>query len=407
MLSFPLVAAIAIAIIANAGAASLSTSTKWPSTVASAVPTQIHISYTQVPYELAVDFVSQDASGYVAFGTTAGGPFTTRASTSFNFSTIGFMHQAVMSFQDSAVGFYKVGSASNESALFAVTLTPTRAERFAVIGDFGLRHDECMADLVQGAAAGAFDSVIHVGDWSYNFEDAGSSTGNAFMTLMQGYAATKPVMPACGNHEACGDCLPIAELPLSAGNFTQYRARMHAVSLNSNTGNNIFYSFDRGLTHFIVFSAEAYLYARSEVFLANQLAFIKADLAAVDRRVTPWVVGAVHKDWTMAAEAFAAFSPVLEAGGVDVTFVGHVHYYNRYMPYNPMTNNIDTAAVSADGGTYTDAKWMVTIVTGAAGNHEDEKAYTKEPPSYTGVENYGAWPPSRAPPPPPYALFLC
>ena len=166
MLSLPLVAAIAIAIIANAGAASLSTSTKWPSTVASAVPTQIHISYTQVPYELAVDFVSQDASGYVAFGTTAGGPFTTRASTSFNFSTIGFMHQAVMSFQGSAVGFYKVGSAGNESALFPVTLMPTRAERFAVIGDFGLRHDECMADLVQGAAAGAFDSVIHVGDWS-------------------------------------------------------------------------------------------------------------------------------------------------------------------------------------------------------------------------------------------------
>jgi len=190
------------------------------------------------------------------------------------------------------------------------------------------------------------------------------------------------------------------------------------VSLNSNTGNNIFYSFNRGLTHFIVFSAEAYLYARSDVFLANQLAFIKADLAAVDRKVTPWVVGLCHKDWTMEAEAFAAFSPALEAGGVDVTFVGHVHYCegracararararraltpppspfrardadNRYMPYHPMTANIATAAVSADGATYTDAKWMVTIVTGAAGNHEDEKAYVKAPPSYTGVENYG------------------
>jgi len=207
-------------------------------------------------------------------------------------------------------------------------------------------------------------------------------------------------MPSCGNHEACGSCAGVPELTLSAGNFTQYRARMHAVSLNSNTGNNIFYSFNRGLTHFLVFSAEAYLYARSEVFLANQLAFIKADLAAVDRRVTPWVVGAVHKDWTMEAEAFAAFSPVLEAGGVDVTFVGHVHYYNRYMPYNPMLSNIDTAAVSADGGTYTDAKWMVTIVTGAAGNHEDEKAYVKAPPSYTGVENYGAAAPLCAPPAP-------
>jgi len=35
------------------------------------------------------------------------------------------------------------------------------------------------------------------------------------------------------------------------------------------------------------------------------------------------------------------------------------------MPYNPMTSNIDTAAVSADGATYTDPKWMVTIVTGS------------------------------------------
>jgi hypothetical protein len=39
-----------------------------------------------------------------------------------------------------------------------------------------------------------------------------------------------------------------------------------------------------------VFTAEAYLYARDEAFLANQLAFMKADLEAVDRTVTPWVV---------------------------------------------------------------------------------------------------------------------
>jgi hypothetical protein len=303
-----------------------------------------------------------------------------------------------MSFNASATGFYKVGAAGSESALFAVTPTPARAERFAVLGDFGLRHDECVADLIQGAAAGAFDSVIHAGDWGYDFESAGSQTGNSFMTLMQGYAATKAVMPCSGNHEACGACAGIAALPLSAGNFTQYRARMHAVARNSNTGSASYYSFNRGLTHFIVFSAEAYLYARSEVFLANQLAFIKADLAAVDRRATPWVVGVVHKDWTMEAEAFAAFSPLLEAGGVDVTFVGHVHYYNRYMPYNPMTANTDTAAVSADGATYTDAKWMVTIVTGAAGNHEDEKAYVKANPSYTGMENYGAVVPGGRPP---------
>ena len=52
-----------------------------------------------------------------------------------------------------------------------------------------------------------------------------------------------------------------------------------------------------------------------------------------------------------------------------------------------MTNNVDTAAVSADGATYTNPKWMVTIVAGAAGNHEDESHYVKESPSYTGAEN--------------------
>ena len=306
-----------------------------------------------MPGDLAVDFVSAGADGNVSFAASASGPFTTRASTSFAFPSVGFMHQAVMSFGAAPAGFYKVGSAGGESAVFAVTPSPARSEVFAVLGDFGLRHDECMADLVRGAAAGEFDSVLHVGDWAYNFEDAASATGNEFMSLMQGYAATKPVMPAAGNRasppragwkacaaltpshlpsprvdadEACGACPAISELPLSANNFTQYRARLHAVALNSNTGNNFYYSFNRGLTHFIVFSAEAYLYARSADFLANQLAFMKADLAAVDRKATPWVVGLVHKDWTMEAEAFAAFSPVLEAGGVDATFVGHVHY---------------------------------------------------------------------------------
>ena len=76
------------------------------------------------------------------------------------------------------------------------------------------------------------------------------------------------------------------------------------------------------MTHFVAFSAEAYLYARSDVFIANQLAFLRADLAAVDRKATPWVVALVHKDWTMAADAFADIAPILDAAKVDVLFCG-------------------------------------------------------------------------------------
>lgn len=210
------------------------------------------------------------------------------------------------------------------------------------------------------------------------------------MDLYQGFAATHPVAPAPGNHEACGACPAIPGLgEFNGKNFTEYKARFHSVALNSNTGSALYYSFNKGLTHFLVFTAEAYIYARDESFLANQLAFMKADLAAVDRKATPWVVGLVHKDWTMEAEAFAAFSPILQGGKVDVLFVGHVHYYNRYMPFDPMTNDVDTACVSADGSTYLNAKYMTTIVTGASGDREKDDKYTKESPSFTGSENYG------------------
>lgn len=104
--------------------------------------------------------------------------------------------------------------------------------------------------------------------------------------------------------------------------------RFHSVSLNSNTGNNRYYSFNRGITHFIVFSAEAYIYAKNDAFLANQLAFMSADLAAVDRKATPWVVALCHKDWTMETEAFNAFAPVLIQNKVDVLFVGHVYVFS-------------------------------------------------------------------------------
>jgi hypothetical protein len=93
---------------------------------------------------------------------------------------------------------------------------------------------------------------------------------------------------------------------------------------NSGSNSNIYYSFNQGLTHFIVFSAEAYIYAVDKTFLANQLAFMTKDLAAVNRKITPWVVALVHKDWTMEAAAFNDFSPILDKGGVDILFCGHV-----------------------------------------------------------------------------------
>lgn len=153
------------------------------------------------------------------------------------------------------------------------------------------------------------------------------------MNDIQSYAAIRPVMPVAGNHESCDSCPAADALPFSAGNFTEYRTRFHAVTLNaganSGSSNNLFYSFTQGLTHFVVFSAEAYAHSVSADFLANQLAFMKKDLAAVDRSKTPWVVGLVHRDWFMLPEAFLFFGPVLEDAGVDLMFCGHVRHRSR------------------------------------------------------------------------------
>ena len=190
-------------------------------------------------------------------------------------------------------------------------------------------------------------------------EEQQSSVGNQFQELVsKSYAMKYPVSVRCvrrrgprfalldaphpnpflpplflpaprspGNHEACGRCPQIPGRPDSRGNFSEFRARFASVDAGAGKasgGNSIFYSFDLGLTHYLSFSAEAYAYRSGAELLANQLAFMKADLAAVDRKVTPWVVALVHKDWNMEAEAFADFYPILDAGKVDALFCGHI-----------------------------------------------------------------------------------
>lgn len=271
-------------------------------------------------------------------------------------------------------------------------------------------------------------------------ETANSTVGNVFMDTIQAYAANHPTIPAEGNHEvctrnclrsppcrpsavqaqgacdtrffthatspakqhliqyvfmqSCETCPAVPVVPYSAGNFSEYTARMWSVAsvgagLVSGSGTPRYYSFDQGLAHFLVFSAEAYTYKSGKEFLANQLSFMTADLQKVDRQKTPWVVGLVHKCFWMEAEAYAAFNPVLMSGGVDLILCGHVHYYNRLYPYDLSTGKLDKASVSKDGSTYTNPKYPVNIVTGAPGNREDTGAYKPGDPSYTGTSDYG------------------
>lgn len=386
---------------------------------------QIHIAYTPQPGVLSVDFVSVDGKPARAWTSLDNVTWSAPVlATTLYAPSIGYMHQATLNFSGIARGataFYKLTTGAamsselaampeleNTSPVFAVTPEVARPEVFAVFGDFG-STSVCAEDLSVSAARRDFDAVLCVGDMAYNYEDANSTVGNTFMNIVQNITSfpsssffssslffSLPFLPIEGNHERCDGCAAIPELGEdSLHNFTEYRARFRSVALHSNTGSARYYSFERGLTHFVVLTAEVYDGRKPHPadfgFIRQQLAFLKADLAAVDRVRTPWVVALVHKDWNMSPRAYADFTPVLQAAKVDVLFCGHVHHYARYVPYDPTTNETDDACVSADGATYTDARFMTVIVSGAAGCHEGNNPYNKTAsyPSYTGVGNYG------------------
>lgn len=140
---------------------------------------------------------------------------------------------------------------------------------------------------------------------------------------------------------------------------------------------NFWYSFDHGMVHFVMFNTETdFPNAPDEPngsgaenagpFAPSgaQLAWLKKDLAAVDRKKTPWVVAAGHRPWYVSnkvcPECQAAFEPILIAYGVDLVLHGHQHFYERHAAIA----NFVTQEITADPS----APWY--IVNGAAGHYD-------------------------------------
>lgn len=100
----------------------------------------------------------------------------------------------------------------------------------------------------------------------------------------------------------------------------------------------------------------------------QQLRFLEADLASVDRAVTPWVIVAGHRPWYTTGDAGsacapcrAAFEPLFYKYGVDVGVFGHVHNAQRF---SPVFEDVPDAAGLRD------PRAPLYLVAGGAGNIE-------------------------------------
>ena len=211
-----------------------------------------------------------------------------------------------------------------------------------------------------GADPPAF--VWHTGDLAYG--QASTEKWNAWMELIEPYAALAPYMVGVGNHEygytcPCSDSSGAARAcashdpthPEKPGGYHP----LGAMFGNDSSGEcgvplwikfrmprggpgsipPFYYSFSHGPAHFVTLSSEHSLEAGS-----RQLAWLQEHLrAGVDRARTPWLFVSIHRplystmivppQWVLEMRMRRTLEPLLAEHDVAVLFAGHLHTYER------------------------------------------------------------------------------
>ena len=153
-----------------------------------------------------------------------------------------------------------------------------------------------------------------------------------------------------GNHEI--------ENPFNP--FVSYNARyrMPFDAENPLQDGSLWWSMDVASAHFVFLSSFSD-YSTS----SSQYKWLAADLAGVDKSVTPWTILILHAPWYNSNHdhqgagngMLDAMEDLVVGAGVDLVFAGHVHAYER-------NDHIVKGAVNATGPVY--------ITIGDGGNRE-------------------------------------
>ena len=297
-------------------------------------------------------------------------------------------------------------------------IAPLRLLAFCDAGEVDGARTAALDAAALDAETGAYDALLHCGDFAYDLESDGGRTGDRFLSAMQPLTASLPYLVSPGNHE-------------QAANFSAFRNRFAGMP-GSAASESLYWSADIGPLHLVSYNTEVY-FVRALVMdiallpacansralsislpqwpkhfgyehAAQQHAWLAADLAAADanRDAVPWVVVTGHRPmycvatggdgrcdaeheasrqgtmmecsaadghvcWRRdAAKALPELSveALMQQFGVDVAIFGHVHAYARHWPVFAE----HTLASGPDA--YTDPPGTVYFLTGAGGNPE-------------------------------------
>ncbi|KAH0635420.1 hypothetical protein KY285_035117 [Solanum tuberosum] len=194
---------------------------------------------------------------------------------------------------------------------------------FAIVGDLG--QTEWTASTLEHIGAKDYDVLLLPGDLSY--ADTQQPLWDSFGRLVEPYASKRPWMVTHGNHEI--ETFPI----IYRHGFKAYNSRWLMPYQESGSTSNLYYSFDVAGCHVIMLGSYVDFDAQSDQYM-----WLQADLAKVDRVVTPWIFVLVHVPWYNSNLAHKgegesmrkSMEELLYNARVDVVFAGHVHAYERF-----------------------------------------------------------------------------
>ena len=265
------------------------------------------------------------------------------------------------------MNIYKVGGAGAWSAVFDVSTSPTLGTsevwRFAVTGDS--RNEPAIFAETQARVQEAGvdlqvfsgDAVVlgpNQGEWDAFFEATAGGVS------VQDVLARIPFMIANGNHDGL------------ATNYLAQFALPQQVTDGERGEGEEWYSFDYGNAHFVVLNDTS----TTELINTVERAWLRADLMAVDRTVTPWVFAVHHKPMYTSATAHdpdvslrASWQPLYDEFGVDFVFNGHNHNYERSLPIRGFASGTSEGQVQPAGvnGIPQAANGTVYVVAAGAG----------------------------------------
>uniref|UniRef100_A0A2N9EWH6 Purple acid phosphatase n=2 Tax=Fagus sylvatica TaxID=28930 RepID=A0A2N9EWH6_FAGSY len=264
----------------------------------------------------------------------------------FGWHDPGFIHSAVMKgLKPSSTFSYRYGSNSAGWSKQIQFRTPPAGGsdelKFVAYGDMGKAPRDSSAEhYIQPGSLSVIkatadevdsknvDSVFHIGDISY-------ATGflvewDFFLHQISPVASRVSYMTAIGNHER--DYISSGSVYITPDSGGECGIPYETYfPMPTPAKDKPWYSIEQASVHFIVISTEHDWSENSE-----QYAWMKKDMASVDRSKTPWLIFMGHRPMYSSGGILSVddnfvkeVEPLLLANKVDLVLFGHVHNYER------------------------------------------------------------------------------